>query len=74
MTDPVMAKARICNSLGILLLAALALCSAGCVRTEASASTKRIIVLGIDGMDPNFLERHWDALPNLDKLRFRAFD
>ncbi|HUG80889.1 MAG TPA: alkaline phosphatase family protein [Bryobacterales bacterium] len=30
---------------------------------------KRIIVLGIDGMDPKFLERHWDQLPNLDRLR-----
>jgi predicted AlkP superfamily phosphohydrolase/phosphomutase len=28
-----------------------------------------VIVLGIDGMDPNFVERHWDALPNLDQLR-----
>lgn len=30
---------------------------------------KRIIVLGIDGMDPKFLEAHWDQLPNLDRLR-----
>ncbi len=30
---------------------------------------KRVIVLGIDGMDPKFLERHWDQLPNLDRLR-----
>jgi predicted AlkP superfamily phosphohydrolase/phosphomutase len=28
-----------------------------------------VIVLGIDGMDPNFVERHWDALPNLARLR-----
>jgi predicted AlkP superfamily phosphohydrolase/phosphomutase len=26
-------------------------------------------VLGIDGMDPGFLERHWSELPNLDRLR-----
>jgi hypothetical protein len=26
-------------------------------------------VLGVDGMDPNFVERHWDALPNLRRLR-----
>src|SRR5580692_1137823 len=28
-----------------------------------------VIVLGIDGMDPNFLEAHWADLPNLDRLR-----
>jgi predicted AlkP superfamily phosphohydrolase/phosphomutase len=28
-----------------------------------------MIVLGIDGMDPDFLERHWDSLPNLNRLR-----
>jgi predicted AlkP superfamily phosphohydrolase/phosphomutase len=30
---------------------------------------RRMIVLGIDGMDPNFLEAHWESLPNLDRLR-----
>ncbi len=29
----------------------------------------RVIVLGIDGMDPKFLEAHWPDLPNLDRLR-----
>lgn len=28
-----------------------------------------MIVLGVDGMDPGFIERHWDDLPNLRKLR-----
>ncbi len=28
-----------------------------------------VIVLGVDGMDPAFVERHWDALPNLKALR-----
>lgn len=28
-----------------------------------------MIVLGIDGMDPVFLEQHWHQLPNLDRLR-----
>ncbi len=28
-----------------------------------------LIVLGVDGMDPAFVERHWDALPNLKALR-----
>jgi predicted AlkP superfamily phosphohydrolase/phosphomutase len=26
-------------------------------------------VLGVDAMDPQFLENHWDALPNLKRLR-----
>jgi hypothetical protein len=30
---------------------------------------KRVIVLGVDGMDPNFVEQHWSALPNLRRLR-----
>ncbi len=29
----------------------------------------KLIVLGVDGMDPAFVERHWSALPNLAKLR-----
>jgi predicted AlkP superfamily phosphohydrolase/phosphomutase len=29
----------------------------------------RVIILGIDGMDPNFLQAHWSSLPNLDRLR-----
>jgi predicted AlkP superfamily phosphohydrolase/phosphomutase len=47
------------------------LAAAGC-GTSSSASAargKRVIVLGIDAMDPAFLERHWEALPNLDRLR-----
>ena len=27
--------------------------------------------LGVDGLDPRFVEDHWDALPNLDRLRRR---
>ena len=29
----------------------------------------RVIVFGIDGMDPGFVERHWAELPALDQLR-----
>ena len=47
-------------------LLALVLALAGCGHTRGG---KKIIVLGIDAMDPGFLERHWDALPNLDYLR-----
>ncbi len=28
-----------------------------------------MIVLGVDGMDPQFLEAHWNELPNLNRLR-----
>jgi predicted AlkP superfamily phosphohydrolase/phosphomutase len=39
----------------------------GCSRT-AQTSAKKVIVLGIDGMDPGFVERHWANLPNLRRL------
>jgi predicted AlkP superfamily phosphohydrolase/phosphomutase len=51
------------------LLAALALSANGCGRTEPRDVPKQVIVLGIDGMDPGFLERHWADLPHLDHLR-----
>ena len=54
-------------SAGCLLAAALMSC--GCSRGQPPAGAKKVIVLGIDGMDPGFLERHWPALPNLDRLR-----
>jgi hypothetical protein len=40
----------------------------GCGRGSGKPA-KRIIVLGIDAMDPVFLERYWDDLPNLNRLR-----
>ena len=49
------------------LLAALLL--AGCSRNSTQAAGKRMIVLGVDGMDPVFLEAHWSSLPNLNRLR-----
>ena len=51
-----------------LLVAGACLALAGCGST-AGRTGKKIIVLGIDAMDPRFLERHWDSLPNLDRLR-----
>jgi predicted AlkP superfamily phosphohydrolase/phosphomutase len=42
-----------------------------CGRHTASgpnSGTPQIIVLGIDGMDPKFVEAHFDALPNLRAL------
>ncbi len=49
---------------------ALSICLAlsSCSRPK-TVPGKRVIVLGIDGMDPQFLERHWDSLPNLNHLR-----
>ncbi len=35
----------------------------------APRSDRKVIVFGVDGMDPGFLERHWGALPALDELR-----
>ena len=45
------------------LVAALALLCAlsGCGRTNPTPG-KRVVVLGIDGMDPEFLERHWGSV------------
>ena len=46
------------------LLAVLVLSSCG------AHSAKKIIVIGVDGMDPGFVERHWADLPNLKRLAF----
>jgi hypothetical protein len=46
----------------------LAAALAGCSRS-AHALGKRMIVIGVDGMDPVFLETHWASLPNLNRLR-----
>jgi hypothetical protein len=48
------------------LLVAAALLLTAC---STHHNSRRLIVLGVDGMDPNFVERHWDALPNLRRLR-----
>jgi predicted AlkP superfamily phosphohydrolase/phosphomutase len=51
---------------------ALAVFSAACAIWRSPAIIPKVIVLGIDGMDPGFVERHWDALPNLARLRRRG--
>ena len=33
---------------------------------------RKVIVIGVDGMDPVFVERHWADLPNLTHLRERG--
>ena len=42
-----------------------AICLAAC----GKHSDRKVIVFGVDGMDPGFLERHWGELPALDQLR-----
>ena len=46
--------------------------SAACAIWRSPAAIPKVIVLGIDGMDPGFVERHWDLLPNLAQLRRRG--
>lgn len=43
--------------------------AAGCRRAPIAQSLPKLIVLGVDGMDPSFVERHWQQLPNLKALR-----
>src|SRR5882762_7790225 len=56
-----------------LTLVALALLAAGCSRQTTRAAgpggSPSLIVLGVDGMDPDFVEAHWNSLPNLARLR-----
>jgi predicted AlkP superfamily phosphohydrolase/phosphomutase len=44
----------------------LAMLTAACHSTRTD---KSVIVLGVDGMDPNFVAAHWSELPNLTRLR-----
>jgi predicted AlkP superfamily phosphohydrolase/phosphomutase len=52
-----------------LFLFGCALLLAACSRQPTQAAGRKLIVIGVDGMDPVFLERHWDSLPNLNRLR-----
>ncbi len=58
-------KERYSVTSGVVLLCLLA----GCGHVGSRADGKSVIVLGVDGMDPGFLERHWSELPNLRRLR-----
>jgi hypothetical protein len=51
------------------LVAVVLLLAGACGRNSSGAHGKRVIVLGVDGMDPRFVEEHWDELPNLKRLR-----
>jgi len=39
---------------------------------RSNANGRQVIVIGVDGMDPEFVERHWASLPNLARLRDRG--
>ena len=53
----------------LVVAAALAASGASSVTACAPPSTDtKVIVLGFDGMDPRFVERHQDRLPNLMRL------
>jgi len=52
------------KALAVGLLVLLASCGAPASRAHG----KRVIVLGVDGMDPNFVQRHLSALPNIQRL------
>ncbi len=59
---------------GKLRLAAVlitALCLENCRSVRRPAA--KLIVLGVDGMDPGFVERHWSDLPNLARLRQQGY-
>lgn len=57
--------------LAVSLATTLLLC-VSCRPSRSTAESRKVIVLGVDGMDPGFVERHWDALPNLARLRNRG--
>jgi predicted AlkP superfamily phosphohydrolase/phosphomutase len=40
-----------------------------CGFLHRARQSPNLIVLGVDAMDPNFVERHWKSLPNLARLR-----
>lgn len=56
------------NVLKLAVALAISTLLPGCSRPKP-ATGKRIILLGVDAMDPGFLEQHWYALPNLNRLR-----
>jgi predicted AlkP superfamily phosphohydrolase/phosphomutase len=45
--------------------------TAGC-GIRSTAHGRQVIVIGVDGMDPEFVERHWADLPNLARLGERG--
>jgi predicted AlkP superfamily phosphohydrolase/phosphomutase len=56
---------RDCVAAAVLLM----LAATGCAH-RSSAHGRQLIAIGVDGMDPGFVERHWADLPNLARLHF----
>ncbi|MEO8597379.1 MAG: alkaline phosphatase family protein [Candidatus Solibacter sp.] len=54
---------------GAVLIVAALLLAFGCAGRTTRAAGKKMIVLGVDGMDPVFVETHLASLPNLNHLR-----
>jgi predicted AlkP superfamily phosphohydrolase/phosphomutase len=50
------------------LLWASAFLLSSCAHHTSQAANQHMIVIGVDGMDPIFLEKHWSSLPNLRRL------
>src|SRR5436190_21930002 len=44
-----------------------------CSSLHRARQSPSLIVLGVDAMDPNFVERHWNSLPNLARLRDQGY-
>ena len=57
---------------GVACFAVALLLTSACANHATRAAGKRMIVLGIDGMDPVFVETHFADLPNLNFLRQRG--
>jgi predicted AlkP superfamily phosphohydrolase/phosphomutase len=57
------------SSASVSLLALILVLGVMCSCNHSATRGRKVIVLGVDGMDPAFLERHWNDLPNLDRLR-----
>ncbi|HWF09747.1 MAG TPA: alkaline phosphatase family protein [Bryobacteraceae bacterium] len=53
----------------LALIVALAIMALAACGHRSSAGGRQVIVIGVDGMDPNFVEKYWEALPNLSRLR-----
>jgi predicted AlkP superfamily phosphohydrolase/phosphomutase len=56
------------NAPGFALVCAIAL-ACGCSWAPSGSKFPQVVVIGVDGMDPGFIESHWDALPTMRRLR-----
>ncbi len=59
-----------CLRFALPSLVSLFCCSCG--SHSGAARNRQVIVIGVDGMDPGFVERHWNELPNLNRLRHKG--